>query len=121
MVRSLFTIRRGSVLASVVLGSVLLATPGFAQIELGSALRSLERHGTSSLPRALLGAKGARVAVLAEYPADSGVSEWLVDGRYRPLWLAGDELALFAHDHPGVKLHWAPPRHVLLDEAEKWI
>jgi subtilisin family serine protease len=121
MARSFFTLRRGSALAGVVLGSMLTTTPGLAQLELGSALRSLQRHGTPTLPRALLGPKGARVAILAEYPADSGVAELLVGGRYRPLWLAGDEVALFVNDHPDVKLHWAPPRHVLLDEAEKWI
>ena len=121
MARPLFTFRRSLALAGVVLGSTLTAAPGFAQLELGSALRSLQRRGTDSLPRALLGPQGSRVAVLAEYPADSGVSELLVGGRYRPLWLAGDELALFVSDHPGVKLHWAPPRHVLLDEARKWI
>jgi len=121
MRRPFFTLRRRPALAGIALGVTLTATPVFAQLELGSALRSLQRHGTATLPRALLGPKGSRVAILAEYPADSGVSELLVGGRYRPLWLAGDELALFANDHPDVKLHWAPPRHVLLDEAEKWI
>jgi subtilisin family serine protease len=120
MARPLFTFGRWAVLTGLALGSTL-TTPVCAQLELGSALRSLQRHGTPSLPRALLGPKGSRVSILAEYPADSGVSELLVGGRYRPLWLAGDELALFANDHPEVKLHWAPPRHVLLDQAEKWI
>jgi subtilisin family serine protease len=121
MAWSFFTFRSGLALAGAVLGAMLTTTPGLAQLELGSALRSLQRHGTPTLPRALLGPKGSRVAVLAEYPADSGVAELLVGGRYRPLWLAGDEVALFASDHPDVKLHWAPPRHVLLDQAEKWI
>jgi len=111
------------VLRSVALGFAVAATSSsaLAQLELGSALRSLERSGTHTLPRALVGAKGSRIAVLAEYPAASGVSELLVGGRYRPLWLEGDELRLFASDHPDVKLHWAPPRHVLLDEAGRWI
>jgi subtilisin family serine protease len=92
-----------------------------AQLELGSALRSLEQQGMHELPRALLRSPNGRVAILAEYPADSGVSELLVGGRYRPLWLLPEELAPFAADHPEVKLHWAPPRHVLLDEAARWI
>jgi len=111
------------VLRGVALGFAVAATStsALAQLELGSALRSLERSGTHTLPRALLGAKGSRIAVLAEYPAASGVSDLLVGGRYRPLWLESDELGLFASDHPDVKLHWAPPRHVLLDEAGRWI
>ncbi|HXK17909.1 MAG TPA: S8 family serine peptidase [Polyangiaceae bacterium] len=92
-----------------------------AQIELGSALRSLEARGTRSLPRAILRGARGRVAVLAEYPPGTGAAELLVGGRYRPLWLLPDEISNFADDHPEVQLHWAPPRHVLLDEAAKWI
>lgn len=116
-------IRRWSAFVRVALGAALVtsSTPALAQLELGSALRSLERHGTHTLPRALLGKTGARVAVLAEYPAEAGVSELLVAGRYRPLWLAPSEIAPFASAHPDVLLHWAPPRRVLVDEAEKWI
>lgn len=112
-----------SAVASVALGVALVATStsASAQLELGSALRSLARQGTRTLPRALLGKSGARVAVLAEYPAEAGLSELLVAGRYRPLWLAPSEIAVFASEHPEVLLHWAPPRHVLVDEAQKWI
>ena len=109
-------------LARVALSVAFLLAPAQAvgQLELGSALRSLQRHG-QGLPRALAGPAGGRVAVLAEYPADAGVSELLVGGRYRPLWLGQDDLAEFARAHPHVLLHWAPPRRVLLDEAGKWI
>jgi subtilisin family serine protease len=117
---SLFNLRRVSA-AALAAALVVTSVPASAQLELGSALRSLERHGTHTLPRALLGKSGSRVAVLAEYPAESGVSELLVGGRYRPLWLAPSEIAPFASEHPDVLLHWAPPRHVLVDEAEKWI
>jgi MYXO-CTERM domain-containing protein len=115
--------RRLAALAGLALGLACMAkaTRAQAQLDLGQALRSLERSGTHRLPRALLGAPGSRVAVLAEYPADSGGGENLVAGRYRPLWLAESALTAFANEHPEVKLHWAPPRHVLLDEAEKWI
>jgi subtilisin family serine protease len=121
--RPFLTARRCSAFTRIALGLALGAasTRAIAQVELGSALRSLERQGTHTLPRAVLGESGSRVAILAEYPADSGVSELLVGGRYRPLWLAANEIAPFAGDHPNVKLHWAPPRHVLVDEAEKWI
>src|SRR5437899_8871874 len=100
--------------ASAALCCALCVAPAraLAQLELGGALRSLERHGAQTLPRALLGRPGERIAVLAEYPADSGLSELLVAGRYRPLWLAPSELSSFVADHPELKLHWAPPRHV---------
>ena len=109
--------------AAVGLALGLTSAQASAQLELGSALRSLQRHGIRTLPRALIGApsSSSRVAILAEYPADSGIAELLVGGRYRPLWLAPEELAPFASEHPDVLLHWAPPRHVLLDEADKWI
>jgi len=102
------------------LALVCLAAPAAAQVELGSALRGLERGGASQLPRALLEGAHGRVAVLAEYPADSGVSELLVGGRYRPVWMTPPELTSFIADHPDVKLHWAPPRHPLLDQAQRW-
>jgi subtilisin family serine protease len=110
-------------LLGLAFGVAITATtgPAFAQVELGSALRSLERRGTHALPRALVGSGDARVSILAEYPLDSGVAELLVGERYRPLWLAPGEIASFAGDHPDVKLHWAPPRHVLLEQADKWI
>jgi len=114
---------RRSALAGPALACALLATgpPAAAQVELGSALRSLETRGTRSLPRAILRSNTGRVAVLAEYPSGSSAADLLVGGRYRPLWLLPEELAGFAHDQPDVKLHWAPPRHVMLDEAAKWI
>ncbi|MDF3070000.1 MAG: hypothetical protein K0R38_5601 [Polyangiaceae bacterium] len=95
---------------------VLCSSTAHAQLELGGALRALQASGASSLPSAF----GERVAVLAEYPPDSGVSELLVAGRYRPLWLAADELSSFVVDHPLVKLHWAPPRQPLVDQAQRW-
>jgi subtilisin family serine protease len=95
--------------------------PATAQLELGSALRSLAKNGQKTLPRALLRTASGRVAVLAEYAPDSGVAELLVAGRYRPLWLAPGEVSAFIDEHPGVKLHWAPPRHTLLDEADDFI
>src|SRR5882724_1589216 len=112
-----------SPLVGAALGLALVAgAPGAAaQVELGSALRSLEKQGLHGLPRALLHSTTGRVAILAEYPADSVGSELLVGGRYRPLWLLPEEIAAFASDHPDVKLNWAPPRHVLLDEAAKWV
>jgi subtilisin family serine protease len=112
-----------SLLASVALGVAfsLAAPTALAQVELGAALRGLARAGTPGLPRALLRGSSGRVGVLAEYPADSGVSELLVAARYRPLWLEPDEIATFASDNPNVKLLWAPPRHTLLDQAGKWI
>ncbi len=122
LARSVFTLPR-ALLAGAAVALVVAATsaPAFAQLELGSALRSLQRHGTHNLPRALLRSPSSRVPILAEYPAGSGVSELLVGGRFRPLWLAPEDIAPFTSDHPDVLLHWAPPRHVLLDEAEKWI
>jgi MYXO-CTERM domain-containing protein len=98
-----------------------LASPAAAQLELGGALRSLARGGVKELPHALLDGASGRVAVLAEYPSDSGLGELLVGGRYRPLWLSPHELGSFVSDHPDVKLHWAPPRHPLLDQAARWI
>jgi len=117
--RSSFRHRYGAALACAAL--VAATAPARAQLELTSALRSLERNGTHTLPRALRGESGSRVAVLAEYPAESGLSELLVGGRYRPIWLEADEIAEFVDAHPGVLLHWAPPRHVLMDEADKWV
>ena len=96
-------------------------SPALAQLELGAALRQLSADGTPTLPRALLRSPNGRIPVLAEYDLDLGVSELLVAGRYRPLWLTADELAPFVREHPEVKLHWAPPRHTLLDEADDWI
>lgn len=121
--RFLLTPRRYSVLAGIACGVAVVAAsvPAAAQLELGSALRSLKRSGSRELPRALLVPSVNRVAVLAEYPSDSGVNELLVGGRYRPLWLAPDGVEAFANENPGVLLHWAPPRHVLMDEAQKWI
>lgn len=97
----------------------LFASSAGAQLELGAALRSLQASGTRALPSAL--SASGRVAVLAEYPPDSGFAELLVGGRYRPLWLAPDELDPFVSDHPQVKLHWAPPRHALMDQAARWV
>jgi subtilisin family serine protease len=79
----------------------------------------LQASGARSLPTSLQGSP-ARLPVLAEYPADSGVSELLVGGRYRPLWLAPGELESFVSEHPEVKLHWAPPRRPLVDQAQRW-
>jgi subtilisin family serine protease len=109
-----------SLLALALLGA---ASPAAAQLELGAALRSLQAGGTRTLPRALARAGGGRerIAVLAEYPPSSGISELLVAGRYRPLWLTPDELGPFVTDHPELKLHWAPPRHTLLDQAQRWV
>ncbi len=97
-----------------------LSATASAQLELGAALRDLGQSGARALPRALL-ADGERVALLAEYPAEADVAELLVAGRYRPLWLAAADVEPFLHDHPGVKLHWAPPRRPLLDRASSWI
>lgn len=121
--RLLHALRHGSALAAVACGLAVAAgsAPAAAQLELGSALRSLKRHGSRELPRALLVPNTNRVAVLAEYPKDSGVSDLLVGGRYRPLWLAPDAVEAFADENPGVLLHWTPPRHVLMDQAQKWI
>jgi subtilisin family serine protease len=110
--------RVGAALGLAVVFSASLAP---AQLELGSALQDLQRHGVSGLPRAVLATPSQRVAVLAEYASDSGVSELLVGGRYRPMWLEPEQLAAFASEHPSVKLHWAPPRHTLLDAADAWI
>ena len=108
-----------SVAVALAAAAFIEAAPARAQLELGSALRSLGRSGQKTLPRAVLRSASGRVAVLAEYAPDSGVSELLVAGRYRPLWLAPGEVTPFLEEHPGVKLHWAPPRHTLLDEADK--
>jgi subtilisin family serine protease len=117
-----FRLRSSWSLAIALAASVLVeAEPARAQLELGSALRSLAKSGKKTLPRAVLRTSSGRVAVLAEYAPDSGVSELLVAGRYRPLWLTPAEVAPFLAEHPGVKLHWAPPRHTLLDEADDWI
>ncbi|HYQ17852.1 MAG TPA: S8 family serine peptidase, partial [Polyangiaceae bacterium] len=97
-----------------------LAPHASAQLELGSALRSLRHSGTREVPSALLG-PGNRVALLAEYPADSALSELLVGGRYRPIWLTPGELTSFVDDHPELKLHWAPRRRTLLDDAQRWV
>src|SRR5690349_12441591 len=78
-----------------------------AQLELGRALRSLERAGTPQLPRALLRSPNGRVPVLAEYPRDAGVAELLVGGRYRPMWLTAQEIAALTDEQPELKLHWA--------------
>jgi subtilisin family serine protease len=91
-----------------------------AQLELAGALQQLSASG-KGLPQALLRSPSGRVPVLAEYAPSLGVSELLVAGRYRPLWLAPGELEPFVREHPDVKLHWAPPRHTLLDEADDWI
>jgi subtilisin family serine protease len=90
-----------------------------AQLELGRAWRGLSQAGARELPRAWLAPNG-RVAVLAEYPAEAGFAE-LVAGRYRPLWLRPEELESYAADQPELKLHWAPPRHALLDQAQGWL
>lgn len=97
-----------------------LAPHARGQVDLGSALRALRRGGTYELPPAFADAE-RRVALLAEYPADSGVSELLVGGRYRPIWLAAKELPQFVDDHPELELHWAPPRRALLDQAQRWL
>ncbi|RYZ03755.1 MAG: serine protease [Myxococcales bacterium] len=96
---------------------VLCSSTAHAQLELGAALRALQASGSPTVPSAL----GERVPVLAEYPADSGLSELLVAGRYRPLWLGPSELQAFVGEHPQVKLHWAPPRWPLMDQAQRWV
>lgn len=117
-----FRLRWSCVLAVALAGAAFVgAAPARAQLELGSALRSLGKSGQTTLPRAVLRTASGRVAVLAEYAPDSGVSELLVAGIYRPLWLRPGEVTSFIDEHPGVKLHWAPPRHTLLDEADDWI
>lgn len=99
----------------------LVSAQAQAQLELGRALRSLRESSTQALPRALGERRSARIPVLAEYPVDCGFSELLVGGRYRPLWLTAEELGPFVEEHPEVKLHWAPPRHVLAEQAGMWI
>lgn len=96
------------------------ASSAAAQLELGGALRDLRRAGVHELPRALVSPSG-KVGVLVEYPPDSAVSELLVGGRYRPLWLGFDELASFIDDHPDLKVHWSPPRRTQVDEAQRWL
>lgn len=103
-----------------VLALSLAAAPASGQVDLGRALRGLRKTGTYELPRAFADTT-RRVALLAEYPPSSGVSELLVGGRYRPIWLGAEELPAFAEDHPELKLNWAPPRRALLDEAQRWI
>jgi subtilisin family serine protease len=107
---------------SLGLGIALLVTAphASAQLELGSALRSLQNAGSRELPRGLTDASG-KLPLLVEYPADAGVSELLVGGRYRPVWLSKEELPAFVDDHPELRLHWAPPRRALMDEAQRWI
>lgn len=100
---------------------VALPKPAAAQLELGAAWRHLTERGIDKLPSALFQTPSQKLPLLVEYPANSGVSELLVGGRYRPLWLAPDELGTFTSDHPELKLHWAPPRYVQMDEAAKWI
>src|SRR5262245_20798405 len=112
--------RRAPHAACLALGLLLLASGAQAQLELGSALRSLERHGTRQLPRALLRTPNGRVPVLAEYPAESGLAELLVAGRYRPMWLSEEEIGTLAREQPDLKLHWAPPRRTQLDQADDW-
>ncbi|HKY34686.1 MAG TPA: S8 family serine peptidase [Polyangiaceae bacterium] len=109
--------------ASLALGLFVLASTRAAegQLELGRALRSLKRAGTPQLPRALLRSPNGRIPVLAEYASDAGVAELLVGGRYRPMWLTAQEIAALSYDEPTLKLHWAPPRHTLLDRADDWI
>ena len=100
------------------LGLSVVTSHASAQLELGGALRALKAAGHRSLPQALVRDK---VAILAEYPANSGVTELLVAGRYRPLWLTPEAIETFAADHPHVQLHWAPPRQPLVDEAQRWV
>ncbi len=111
---------RASLLLALGLALFSHAPPASAQLELGSALRGLRQSGSRGLPRAFVAGPRPRVAVLAEYPSSSGISELLLGGRYRPLWLTAQELETFVVDHPDVALHWAPPRHTLLDEAQRW-
>lgn len=112
---------RSTLCAALAVLVLLLPGAAEAQLELGAAWRSLAKSGATRLPRAFMATPNRRVAVLAEYGPDSGFAELLVGGRYRPLWLSESELADFSHAQPGVKLHWAPPRHVLLDVADDWI
>jgi subtilisin family serine protease len=107
-------------LAASCLAVVGVALNAQGQVELGQLLKSLDREGVRGLPRALQRSPTGRVPVLAEYATDSGVAELLVGGRYRPMWLTPDQLKAFASDHPTTKLHWAPPRHPLLDRADRW-
>ncbi len=110
---------RRSCLAAV-LAWGLVAHHARAQVDLGKALSELRRSGAHELPRAFTDQEH-RVPLLAEYPADSGLGELLVGGRYRPLWLGENELAAFADDHPELTLHWAPPRRALVDQAQRWL
>lgn len=110
-------LRLASLLGLALLG---VALPATAQLELGSAVRSLRASG-SRLPASLSRGARARVAVVAEYPADSGIAELLIGERYRPMWLLPSELEPFIAEHPELKLHWAPPRHVLMDQAQRWV
>ncbi len=106
--------------AAAGLATLLGALTAAGQLELGAALRGLERSGTPGVPRALVD-RNQRVSVLAEYEAGSGLADLLVGGRFRPLSLNRSEVASFAHDNPQVKLFWAPPRYPLLDDADDWI
>jgi len=119
---SCFRRLRALVTTALLSGSVCAVTStARAQFDLSDALRSLAKSGARKLPDALLRSPDRRVGVVAEYPPGSAVSDWLVAGRYRPLWLTPDELTSLAADHPELLLHWAPPRRVQLDEASKWI
>jgi subtilisin family serine protease len=102
------------------IGLVTVAGSTHAQLDLRTAMSQLAASG-QGLPRALLRSPTGRVPVLAEYAPSLGVSDLLVAGRYRPLWLTPEELEPFVREHPEVELHWAPPRHTLLDEADDWI
>lgn len=119
--RTLRSLLQAGLAGALGFASVTAARPAAAQLELGSAWRSLARHGATQVPEGLLKNPARRLPLLVEYPADSGVSELLVGGRYRPLWLAPEELSSFVQDHPELLLHWAPPRYVQMDEASKWI
>ncbi|HVY30962.1 MAG TPA: S8 family serine peptidase [Polyangiaceae bacterium] len=119
--RSLRSLLQKGLAGALCVAALSATTRASAQLELGSAWRSLARSGATRVPQGLLQNPAHRLPLLVEYPADSGVSELLVGGRYRPLWLAPEELPSFVQDHPQLLLHWAPPRFVQMDQAAKWI
>jgi subtilisin family serine protease len=112
---------RSLLVLAIATSCVALSTPALGQLELGAALRDLSRGGTRRLPRAVLQPASGRVALLADHGPTSDLAELLIGGRYRPLWLAPEEVEPFIRDNPQLTLHWSPPRRPLLDRADGWV
>lgn len=100
----------------------LIASQAAAQVDAALLSRAFVSAGRSAPPASFAPTAQGRLRVMVETPPGAALPGLvpltptlsMLDGK-------PEELALFAELHPDARLHWAPPRRPLLDQAKAWL